>query len=223
MQPQSVNIDTREMITATNISADMKYIRTAGFSTIGDMGGALYSRAISEPEHPGKVQSADGAWWELTSAFVMPEMFGAKCNGVSDDVPAINAAWTYVTGLGLIGVPLQLSPNKVYYADSTIQLGPINSKQRILEGNGAEIKCLASFAGYLFDGNNSDAVWAWRVELRNFTADGDYLSSTKNFLHAKNVNGLTLEGVFVQSFNLGIALDSSYAVALRGVTFRYIR
>lgn len=66
-------------------------------------------------------------------------------------------------------------------------------------------------------------MWAWRVELRNFTANGDYLSSTKNFLHAKNVNGLTLEGVFVQSFNLGIALDSSYAVALRGVTFRYIR
>lgn len=137
MRSQGVNIDTRDLIADTNISFDISYIRTAGFSTVGDGGEALYNRVISKPDHPGKVQSADGAWWELTSAFVVPEMFGAKCDGVSDDVPAINAAWTYVTGPGLIGVPLQLSPNKVYYADSTIQLGPINSKKRILEGNGA--------------------------------------------------------------------------------------
>ena len=37
-------------------------------ATAGDGGGALYKRAVSEPSHPGKIQSADGTWWELASS-----------------------------------------------------------------------------------------------------------------------------------------------------------
>lgn len=210
-------------VQAATIPASVFYIRTAGYFGAGNGGAALYKRVAVEPSHAGKIQSADGAWWALATEYVTPNMFGAKCNGVDDDVPAINAAWAYVTSLGLIGAPLHLESNKVYYAGTSIQLGPVGSKQRILEGNGAEIKCLAAFTGYLFDSNNSEGVWAWRVELRNFTADGIYMSSDVNFMRLRHVNGLNLDNVYIQSFNIGLSLANSYAVATRGVTFRYIK
>lgn len=217
------SFDTVSSVQSANIPTPVNYLRTAGYYSAGDGGGALYKRVVSEPTHAGKIQSADGSWWELSTEYVTPNMFGAKCDGVNDDVPAINAAWAYATSLGLIGAPLHLVSNKVYYAGTSIQLGPIDSKQRVLEGNGALIKCLPTFTGYLFDSNNLAGVFAWRVELRNFTADGIYMSSDVNFVRLRHVNGLNLDNVYVQSFNIGMNLSDSYAVATRGVTFRYIR
>ncbi|WP_342343904.1 hypothetical protein [Brucella intermedia] len=217
------SFDTVSSVQSANIPTPVNYLRTAGYYSAGDGGGALYKRVVSEPTHAGKIQSADGAWWELSTEYITPNMFGAKCDGINDDVPAINAAWAYATSLGLIGAPLHLVSNKVYYAGTSIQLGPIDSKQRVLEGNGALIKCLPTLTGYLFDSNNLAGVFAWRVELRNFTADGIYMSSDVNFVRLRHVNGLNLDNVYVQSFNIGMNLSDSYAVATRGVTFRYIR
>ncbi|WP_415279319.1 hypothetical protein [Brucella sp. BZ] len=217
------SFSTVASVQSTVIPFPISYLRTAGYYAAGDGGGALYKRVISEPTHAGKIQSADGAWWELSTEYVTPNMFGARCDGVNDDVPAINAAWAYATSLGLIGAPLHLVSNKVYYAGTSIQLGPIDSKQRVLEGNGALIKCLPTFTGYLFDSNNLAGVFAWRVELRNFTADGIYMSSDVNFVRLRHVNGINLDNVYVQSFNIAMNLNDSYAVATRGVTFRYIR
>jgi len=215
--------DSKVSVEGSNIPDGTNFIHTAGYYAAGDGGPALYVRSVSEPAHEGKVQSADGAWWALATEYVTPNMFGARCNGVDDDAPAINTAWDYATSLGLVGATLNLVPNKTYYAGTSIQLGPISEKQRILEGNGAKIKCLPAFVGYLFDSNNSDGVWAWRVELRNFTADGIYGSSSPNFMRLRHVNGLCLDHVYIQSFNLGLAINSSYAVALRNTTFRYIK
>ncbi|MFC0246782.1 hypothetical protein ACFOLL_12915 [Falsochrobactrum ovis] len=60
------NFDSVASVEASNIPAPVNYIRTAGYYAAGDGGGALYKRVASEPSHAGKVQSADGAWWELT-------------------------------------------------------------------------------------------------------------------------------------------------------------
>lgn len=214
---------TVSSVRASTIPSPVSYLRTAGYYSAGDGGGALYKRVISEPTHLGKIQSADGAWWELSTEYVTPNMFGAKCDGTNDDVPAINAAWAYATSIGLIGAPLHLVSNKVYYAGTSIQLGPIDSKQRILEGNGALIKCLPTFTGYLFDSNNASGVWAWRVELRNFTADGIYMSSDVNFVRGVHINGLVFQNVFVQSFNIANHLSDCYACSFRGCTFRYTK
>jgi len=70
--------DTRLAVSLANIDPLVNTLRTAGYSSVGDGGAALYKRVASEPVHAGKVQSADGAWWELASGqFIHVEMFGA--------------------------------------------------------------------------------------------------------------------------------------------------
>lgn len=61
--PKSSDYDTIADVEAAQIGVVVLYLRTAGYYTPGDNGGALYKRVASEPQHAGKVQSEDGAWW----------------------------------------------------------------------------------------------------------------------------------------------------------------
>lgn len=215
--------DSREDAELGSYASNVNFIITAGYYAAGDGGAALYKKVISDPGHAGAFQSADGKWWDLSGQYITPNMFGAKCDGTFDDGPAINMAWDYATGLSTRGYALNLVSTKTYHVGTSIQLGPVGDRQRVLEGNGTLIKVLPAFTGYMFDSNNLSGVFAWRVELRNFTADGIYMSANVNFMRLRHVNGLNLDHVYIQSFNIGLNLDSSYAVATRGVTFRYIR
>lgn len=89
---------TRDGIQAMTVSPSTGALRTSGFSDPGDGGGALYKRVAVEPAHAGKVQSADGAWWELVpeAGVAYLRQFGAKGNGLIDDAPAVQAAIDYV-------------------------------------------------------------------------------------------------------------------------------
>lgn len=87
---------TRNAVEGLEIPAGINAIRTNGFTTIGDGGDALYKRVSSEPSHAGKVQSDDGAWWEVARQSVTPLQFGADATGVTDSTPAFSAAAKYV-------------------------------------------------------------------------------------------------------------------------------
>lgn len=52
-------------VQSRHIPAVLESIRTEGRDAPGDGRGGLYARVASEPDHLGKVQSGDGAWWEL--------------------------------------------------------------------------------------------------------------------------------------------------------------
>lgn len=67
-------------------------LRIDAFAEVGDGGGAFYRRVATEPDHPGKFQSANGAWWELSEPVVRPEMFGARSGDGRDDLPALQSA-----------------------------------------------------------------------------------------------------------------------------------
>lgn len=56
--------DTRTTAIAESFANNVQFVETAGYSSVGDGGGALYKRVATEPSHIGKFQSADGAWWE---------------------------------------------------------------------------------------------------------------------------------------------------------------
>ncbi len=73
--------DTRVAVTFANIKSTIKAIRTSGYAVPGDGGAALYKRVASEPAHIGKVQSADGAWWELAETKPNAAMLGATASG----------------------------------------------------------------------------------------------------------------------------------------------
>jgi len=83
-----------------SIPSWISVVQTLGYAAAGDLGDGTYKRVGSEPIHPGKFQSADGAWWELTNQTVRPQMFGAAGDGVVDDTDAINAAIAVVVAQG---------------------------------------------------------------------------------------------------------------------------
>jgi hypothetical protein len=58
------NVASRAALEAANVPAAIDGLRLLGHAAVGDGGGAHYKRVASEPVHPHKIQSADGAWWE---------------------------------------------------------------------------------------------------------------------------------------------------------------
>lgn len=69
------DFDTKADAEAADIDAGLNFLRIAGRAAVGDFGGGLYKKAVSEPSHEGKLQSNDGAWWELAEVLVTPNMF----------------------------------------------------------------------------------------------------------------------------------------------------
>ena len=90
----SRDFNTRaEAASATISLAHVKYIRTAGYKTVGDGGAALYARG-SGPS-PCGFQSAEGGWWRLIAAPVNVRMCGATGKPLTDDAWALQAAIDY--------------------------------------------------------------------------------------------------------------------------------
>lgn len=72
-------------------------ISLRGYHSPGDGGGATYTKALSEPAHPGKfsITLADGvtiAWYEIQKGPLNARMFGAKGDGATNDQPAFGGA-----------------------------------------------------------------------------------------------------------------------------------
>lgn len=77
--------------TVISIPPAVQSLVVQGNASAGDPGRALYKRSPTAPVHAGKLQSADGAWWELSEAVLTPEMFGAKGDGVTSDNVALTS------------------------------------------------------------------------------------------------------------------------------------
>ena len=85
-------IDSYAQIAAGNWASQTALL-TRGYYQAGDGGGALYRKVSANPGHPGAVQSADGAWWELVNRTdINVRQLGAKVDNVTDDGAAINNA-----------------------------------------------------------------------------------------------------------------------------------
>ncbi|WP_210335011.1 ubiquitin-activating E1 FCCH domain-containing protein [Mesorhizobium mediterraneum] len=91
----AVNVPTYATKTGMSVlavPAGISALRVDGFSAAGDGGAALYKRVVSRPSHAGKVQSLDGAWWELAEPTINVQMLGAVCDGVTNDATSFAAA-----------------------------------------------------------------------------------------------------------------------------------
>jgi hypothetical protein len=89
--------DTCMALAASNVSALRTALWTGGYAVAGDGGAALYRKVFAEPAHAGKVQSLDGAWWELAyGQAITPQMFGASANGVDNDSIGLQAFFDYL-------------------------------------------------------------------------------------------------------------------------------
>ena len=107
---------TRNAIEALEIPAGINAFRTNGYSTVGDGGAALYKKVATEPSHAGKVQSDDGAWWEIAETEVYLKQVGAVDN--SDITPILQGSVDLGRNIVVDGVYL--------VTDKITHNGPLN-------------------------------------------------------------------------------------------------
>ncbi|MGI9514642.1 MAG: hypothetical protein ACR2OL_17220 [Anderseniella sp.] len=88
-----IDYDARADLAAADIAGNVNLVRIAGYSSVGDGGGAPYRRVVSEPSHAGKIQSNDGAWWELADLTV------GKVNALSFGMSVTETAGNNATAL----------------------------------------------------------------------------------------------------------------------------
>lgn len=109
---------TKASVQAATILPAILSIHVDGYTSAGDGGGALYKRVSVQPTHQGKIQSADGAWWELSENIVNPMMFGADPTAATDSSAAFQNCYDY----NVNGVNMQLNPAHAYRLDSAVVL-----------------------------------------------------------------------------------------------------
>lgn len=156
------------------LGAAITHLRTAGYASPGDGGGALYKRVGSEPSHAFKVQSADGAWWEGVPdpAGVSVKQFGATGDGATDDRAAVQDAIDYarssVATSTLDNSRIVRVPKASYSLGSKITLySGVHLKG---EGSRSLIKAAGAFADDRLidvagDGTTSAAQWCHITDL----------------------------------------------------------
>lgn len=107
VQARAYGHDSKPALEAATVPAGIPLLFVRGYAVAGDGGAAHYKRVASEPSHFGKIQSSDGAWWELAETRPTPQLFGAKADGSTDDLEAINRCGAFVDskGLGLLYLP----------------------------------------------------------------------------------------------------------------------
>lgn len=59
------SVDSAQLAALLTPDPASTWIDVKGYSVAGDGGGGLYKRVGSAPAHDGKIQDADGGWWEL--------------------------------------------------------------------------------------------------------------------------------------------------------------
>ena len=98
--------DDRGDAQGATIPGALNILRVMGYATAADGGAAAFARSGSEPAHVGKLQSADGAWWEIEKYTVDARRFGSWVEGTDISV-ALQAAVDYATffGRGAIVMP----------------------------------------------------------------------------------------------------------------------
>jgi hypothetical protein len=158
------------------------FTRTAGYAAAGDVGGALYALAESEPSHAGKYEDAVGNWYELVpeGGVVTPEQFGAEAGGsqtASDRRTAIQAAIDYAAEVGakldfstLSTSVIECDGPLFYNTGNHFVFGGIDITVFKLSDDAGDDDCVWEPATR--DGSTTDVVFEG-----GFTVDGNYARS----------------------------------------------
>lgn len=148
---QLVLFSTRAAAIAATIAGGVTELRTSGYAAADDGGGATFIKVGSQPSHPGKLQSTDGAWWEMVfqDGSVNVKQFGAKGDNTTDDWQAFADAQTF---LGAKAV--QVGTNWPGTGELRVPVGKFRLSQRLdLKAGGAIALVGSSGGGYSWIGS----------------------------------------------------------------------
>jgi hypothetical protein len=181
---------TKSAAEAYNPSVAPDYIETSGYTTAGDYGGALYKKVGSEPSHDGKIQIAQGSWYELAEPIVTPEMFGAVGDGTTNDAAAIISALE-------LGRKVSFS-SRTYLSNSEIVCG----SNDWLHFNGTTLKTSGNITQLRFGAGSSESVtYASGGMSGHLHIEGSGVSNTSN-------NGLAVRNYSYGSFVLSLKITN---------------
>uniref|UniRef100_UPI00102816B9 phage tailspike protein n=1 Tax=Yersinia sp. 2105 StPb PI TaxID=2507058 RepID=UPI00102816B9 len=129
-------------VQVANIPSTTKYINVDGYYSAGDGGAANYKQVASEPTHPGKIQSADGNWWEFVGIEINLYQTGCKGDSTSgvtgsgtDDTLSFMKARDVALALGIPVIIPALPSAKAFRLTSRIT----HSNTITYAGSGANV------------------------------------------------------------------------------------
>jgi hypothetical protein len=172
---------------------------TEGYYAAGDGGGAFYRYSASQPGHPGKFQSADGAWWELVPGAqgVNVKSLGAKGDAATDDSTSIANA---ILMARVMPIRRVYAPAATYKVTKSLDFtyGITGTLGLNLFGDGSA-KTVFDFSamteaypGIDFTGNQQGVARGWTAQI-----NGNASLATALFLAAKNSNNFSGNSVIL--------------------------
>ncbi|MGO4622648.1 hypothetical protein [Ensifer sp. 2TAB8] len=200
------------------------FIRTAGYTMPGDFGGALYTQVDVVPSHNGffQISLADGvttAYYQLSELGVTPEMFGAKGDGITDDLAAFQSAVAFSRRLYLVrgGVNYRLHGQlDLPRFQSIIGFGMANSDSNVTTGapklifSGTGTHCIGT--------NNSDGL-STHSKIGGFvlrdTSGGGY----RYLMNFRQCIEMTFEDIKLETTHTGTAGFHGYKDNLSDVSW----
>lgn len=223
-------LESRAKAALANFPAPLMAFSTLGYAAGGDGGGATYKRVGSQPSHAGKVQSADGAWWELSVSEVDVRQFGVVGDGAVDDRAALQAAVDYVQQYKK---KLVFAPNSSVRINSTVVIkqGMITTSGLVhgieIEGNGARL--MPAFNGWAITietlcpiaektSGKSQGWWS----IRNLRLDGYFHANAKAmYVGRQNYFGYDLRHSVLENIEI-VNMNAENAMVFTGVGMIYI-
>lgn len=156
--------ETRTALMAAGVPVSVNWVQTLGYTSVGDFGGATYERVGSMPSHNARIQSGDGAWWEIRNPILSPEMLGAFGDGTTDDATALVNWHGACSVLGVQG-----RARKTTYRIITALSIPTTSNINI-DWDGATLKidsaATGTFLGYGFETTHGSGTIATNITKR---------------------------------------------------------
>jgi hypothetical protein len=201
-----VDFGTTSNVSTTTMPADIRHIRTAGYYSEGDGGGALYklySTNGTVPSHGGYITSNAGQYvWEIAEKIPNVRQFGARGNNTNNDISPISNSLSF---LGVAGGTL-LFPAGNYRVESSINVNtPVS-----LQGLGS---------GSVYQPAQSSSVtitWAGSVggDIIRFGGFGN--GNTSNLISGGGIIGIKIDGA--ASAAHGLRIKDSQRAYFRDVT-----
>ncbi|WP_337961856.1 hypothetical protein [Brucella intermedia] len=201
------NFDTVSEVEAANIPSLVSYLRTAGYSSVGDRGGALYrKRSVVEVDGYGDITSSDGARWAVViEAEIDIRQFGGKLN---DDAFDNGPILEQVLKLGTVKIP----GNATLSCLSSVDISDTNVCIVGKSQSTSHLKFVGSVAG--FTGTHSMPATGKPMPI--LILDNLALVTTNDPAVTQNtaINVIYPEGFFAARFMM---MGSAHRCAFRGL------
>jgi len=230
-QGQTFYYDTVADVIAATVPDTINFLLVAGYTTPGDLGGALYWRN----EDPfGEFQSADGAWWLLKEPIVNPYMFGAIGDGSADDTTGSQACVSYCVALGIpmicpggafrstsaIVVDGRISMQGAGSAVSQFFIDPTiddTSMTFTENANGSRVVGFG-FTGYQAVGATAPAVWI-QPGCNNMHFEHNFIQGGECCLHQQGTDNTFFNNEMRFAYGRAIVVNYGDAAHSSGVWF----